>query len=84
MSLLPTEHACLVLDIYMPEMTGVSLWKELQNEGFELPTILITGHRDQETTIHGKKVNAVAILYKPIEEKDLFAAIERALASART
>ena len=84
MSLLPRRHTCLVLDIYMPEMTGVSLWKELRNEGFEVPTILITGHRDQRTAIYGREVNAVAILYKPIEEKDLFEAIERALGSART
>jgi two-component system, LuxR family, response regulator FixJ len=79
LTLLPTENTCLVLDIYMPEMTGVSLWKELRNGGFEVPTILITGHRDQQTTTYGEQVNAVAILYKPIEEKDLFEAIERAL-----
>jgi two-component system response regulator FixJ len=84
MSLLPRKNTCLVLDIYMPEMTGVSLWKELRNDGFEVPTILITGHRDQGTAVYGREVNAVAILYKPIEEKDLFEAIERALGSART
>jgi two-component system, LuxR family, response regulator FixJ len=83
-TLLPKDNTCLVLDIYMPEMTGVSLWKELRNEGFEVPTILITGHRDQQTAAYGEQVNAVAILYKPIEEKDLFVAIERALGSGRT
>jgi FixJ family two-component response regulator len=68
----------------MPEMSGVRLWKELQDDGFEVPTILITGHRDRQTAIYGEQVKAVAVLYKPIEEKDLFKAIERALGIART
>jgi two-component system, LuxR family, response regulator FixJ len=84
LSLLPRRNTCLVLDIYMPEMTGVSLWRELRNDGFEVPTILITGHRDQLTANYAKQIDAVAILYKPIEEKDLFEAIERALERART
>jgi FixJ family two-component response regulator len=83
-SLLPRKNSCLVLDIYMPEMSGVSLWSELRKGGFEVPTILITGHRDQRTAICGEQVDAIAILYKPIEENDLFEAIERALGRART
>lgn len=79
LSLLPTSNTCLVLDIYMPEMTGVSLWRELRNRGFEAPTVLITGRHDQQTRIYGEQVGAVAVLYKPVEEKELFEAIERAL-----
>jgi FixJ family two-component response regulator len=79
LTLLPTSKTCLVVDIYMPEMTGVALWQELQTRGFDVPTVLITGYRDQQTRLYGEQVGAVAVLYKPVEEKELFAAIERAL-----
>jgi FixJ family two-component response regulator len=79
LSLLPRSNTCLVLDIYMPEMTGVALWQELRNRGFEVPTVLITGHRDQQTRLYGEQIGAAAVLYKPVEEKELFEAIDRAL-----
>ena len=82
LSLLPKRNACLVLDIYMPEMTGIQLWQELRARGLDIPTILITGQRDTHTEQYGKQISAVAILYKPIEEKELFEAIERALAGS--
>lgn len=83
LSLLPRINTCIILDVYMPEMSGVTLWKELRDRGFEVPTILITGHRDKQTTTYGEQVNAVAVLYKPIEEKDLFDAVERSLKQPR-
>lgn len=76
---LPKTDTCLVLDIYMPEMSGIDLWKELRTRDFVVPTILITGQRDDETKRYSEQVGAVAVLYKPIEEKELFEAIERAL-----
>jgi FixJ family two-component response regulator len=80
-SLLPKRNTCLVLDIYMPGMSGIQLWEELQTKYFDLPAILITGQRDQEARKYGEQIGAVAVLYKPIEEKELFEAIERALKS---
>ena len=80
LTLLPKSNTCLVLDIHMPEMTGVALWQELHKRGFAVPTVLITGHRDQRSRLMSDQVCAVALLYKPIEEKELFEAIEHALA----
>jgi FixJ family two-component response regulator len=82
LSLLPRKNACLLLDIYLSEMTGIQLWQELRASGFDIPTILITGQRDAQTEQYGQQVNAVAILYKPVEEKELFEAIDRALAQS--
>jgi len=82
LTLLPRKNACLLLDIYMPEMTGIQLWHELRASGFDIPTILITGQRDAHTEQYGKQINAIAILYKPVEEKQLFEAIRRALAQS--
>jgi FixJ family two-component response regulator len=79
LSLLPKSNTCLILDIYMPEMTGVKLWHELRARGFDVPTILITGQRDEQSRLYGEQIGAVAVLYKPLEEKELFETIERAL-----
>jgi FixJ family two-component response regulator len=79
LSVLPNLNTCLILDIYMPEMSGVQLWGELKTQGFQVPTILITGKRDEQAMVAGEQVGATAVLYKPIEEKELFEAIERAL-----
>jgi FixJ family two-component response regulator len=79
LSLLPKTNTCLILDIYMPEMTGVKLWQELRTRGFAVPTILITGQRDEQARLYGEQIGAVAVLYKPLEEEELFETIERAL-----
>ncbi len=82
LSLLPVSNVCLLLDVYMPVMSGVSLWRELRSRGYQAPTILITGRRDLQTNIYCSQVEAVATLYKPIEEEELFEAIEKALSTA--
>ena len=68
----------------MPEMTGIALWEKLKNRGFSVPTILITGYPGEHAKLYGQRIDAVAILYKPIEETDLFEAIEQALARNRS
>jgi len=80
LSRLPVADAVLILDISMPEMTGVALWKELCNRGFTIPTILITGQQEDRATLFGEEIGAVAVLFKPVEEKELLDAIARALA----
>jgi FixJ family two-component response regulator len=80
---LPQDSACLLLDICIPEMNGIELWQELRKRGVELPSILITGQRDERVPLWGKKIGAVSILYKPIEEQELLSAIQRALAQRR-
>ena len=78
-SLLPKTNACLLLDIYMPEMSGVQLWRELRARGVEIPTILITGQRDARAEHYANEISAIAVLYKPVEELELLQAIECAL-----
>jgi len=79
LSCLPATNAILILDIYMPEMTGVALFRELKARGFNAPVILITGRRDALAATYAKQIEAVAVLYKPIEEKDLLEAIGQAV-----
>jgi len=79
LSRLPAAEVVLVADIYMPEMTGVALCQELDARGINIPTVLITGRRDEFALASGKQIRAVAVLFKPIEETALLEAIGHAL-----
>ena len=61
------------------QATGVALFQELKASGFNGPVILITGRRDDLAATYAKQIEAVAVLYKPIEEKDLLEAIGQAV-----
>jgi FixJ family two-component response regulator len=79
LSRLPAANVVMLADIYMPEMTGVALCLELRARGVDMPTILITAHRDELAVLYGKQIRAIAVLFKPIEEKQLLEALQRAL-----
>ena len=76
---LPTRNACLIIDIYLPEMNGVELCRTLAASGRALPTILITGRNDEATQRLVAKSEAVTVLFKPIDEVPLLGAISRCL-----
>ena len=79
---LPTRNACLVADIYLPEMNGVELCHTLAVTGRGLPTILITGRNDESTRRLVENSEAITVLYKPIDEVPLMDAISRCLNSS--
>jgi FixJ family two-component response regulator len=71
--------ACLVLDVHMPDMSGTELLRRLRAAGDRIPTVLITGRRDQLAEAEAKALGVVAFLDKPIAHQVLFRAIEAAL-----
>ena len=75
----PTGDACLLLDIYMPGMTGVELCRSMAASGRHLPTILISGRDDRQTRQMMRDANPIASLLKPFDEKTLLRAIRKAL-----
>ncbi len=75
----PTGDACLLLDIYMPGMTGVELCRSMAASGRHLPTILISGRDDRQTRQMMREANPIASLLKPFDEKTLLRAIRKAL-----
>ena len=77
----PAPNGCLVLDIHMPEMSGIELLKKLREHEDGIPVILITGRRDRIIESQAKELGAVALLDKPIPYACFFKAIERALAA---
>jgi len=76
------EPACLVLDVSMPGLSGLDLQRELQAADTLLPIIFITGHGDIPMSVKAMKDGAVDFLPKPVKDKELLNAIERALARA--
>jgi FixJ family two-component response regulator len=73
------KTSCLILDIAMPGMSGPELHQELKRLGQEIPTIFITGQRDETIRARLLKQGAVGLLFKPLNDDALLAAIETAL-----
>jgi FixJ family two-component response regulator len=75
---IPTTDACLVVDVHLPEMTGVELCEALAASGHRLPAIMITGHVDEATRELARRADPVAILFKPFTRESLLAALSKA------
>ena len=70
--------ACLVLDVQLPDLSGLDLQRELTKRGSRIPVIFITGHGDIPMSVRAMKAGAVEFLTKPFRERDLLDAIENA------
>jgi FixJ family two-component response regulator len=70
---------CLVLDVRLPDTSGLDLQQELSRAGARIPIIFITGHADIPMTVKAMKSGAVEFLTKPFREQDLLDVIHRAL-----
>jgi len=70
---------CLVLDVRLPGMSGLTFHKELAKEGLALPVIFITGHGDIPMSVRAMKAGAVEFLTKPFHDQDLLDAIHAAI-----
>jgi len=75
----PDVAGCLVLDVRLPGMSGLTFQKELAKEGPALPVIFITGHGDIPMSVRAMKAGAVEFLTKPFHDQDLLDAIHVAL-----
>jgi FixJ family two-component response regulator len=71
--------SCLVLDVRLPDTSGLDLQQKLSRAGIRIPIIFITGHADIPMTVKAMKSGAVEFLTKPFREQDLLDVIHRAL-----
>jgi FixJ family two-component response regulator len=74
-----SQHGCVVLDIRMPEMSGLEVQQRLNKEGSMLPVIFITGHGDVPMAVQAMKEGAFDFIQKPFREQDLVDRINHAL-----
>jgi FixJ family two-component response regulator len=79
---LPQVPSCLVLDVRLPEMSGLEVQQKLNEAGVHLPIIFITSHGDIPMTVKAMKSGAVEFLTKPFRDQDLIDAIHQALKSS--
>jgi FixJ family two-component response regulator len=75
----PEAHSCLVLDIRMPEMSGLEVQQQLNRSGSMLPVIFITGHGDVPMAVQAMKEGAFEFIQKPFRDQDLLDRINHAL-----
>ena len=75
----PGAPGCLVLDVALPELDGLQLQQALAVSGCARPIVFITGRGDIPTSVRAMKGGAVDFLTKPVNDKDLLAAVRHAI-----
>jgi FixJ family two-component response regulator len=80
----PDVPGCLVLDVRLPDLSGLDLQQELATANIDLPIIFVTGHGDIPMSVRAMKAGAVEFLTKPYREQDLLEAIQHGIRQHRT
>jgi len=75
----PRRCGCLLLDVQMPQISGLELQQRLNVRGWRIPVIFITGHGTVPLAIAAMKAGAFDFIEKPLREEALLDSIERAL-----
>jgi FixJ family two-component response regulator len=71
---------CVVLDLHLPVLGGLDLITIMRQRKLNVPVVIITGRGERETKERAMKAGALAFLDKPVQEEQLMAAVESALA----
>ena len=71
--------SCLVLDVRLPQMSGLDFQRRLAERGMQIPIIFVTAHGDIPMSVKALKSGAVEFLTKPFRDQDLLDAIQQAL-----
>jgi FixJ family two-component response regulator len=69
---------CVVLDLHLPELSGMEVQAQLEQEHFHVPVIMITGRDEPGVAERARAAGAAAYLTKPLEKRDLLEAIAAA------
>ena len=75
----PRRGGCLLLDVQMPQMSGLDLQQQLNLRGWRIPVIFITGHGTVPLTIAAMKAGAFDFIEKPLREDAMLESIEQEL-----
>jgi two-component system CheB/CheR fusion protein len=79
----PGREACLLLDAYLPGMSGLELLRRLGDAEHRLPVIMITGYSDVPIAVQAMKAGAMDFIEKPVGRDELLASVRRALELSR-
>ncbi len=76
----PVQPGCLLLDVRMPEISGLQLQAILKKRRIRIPIIIITGHSDVSMAVRAMKAGALDFIEKPFNDQDLLECVQQALA----
>jgi FixJ family two-component response regulator len=74
-----SDIGCLLLDIRMPEMSGLEAQAKLDTTDFALPIIFLTGHGNVPTAVHALKMGAYNFIEKPFQNSNLVEIVRSAI-----
>jgi len=79
----PSAPSCLLLDVNLPDLSGLELQRQVAAERIEMPIIFITGCADVPMTVQAMKSGAADFLTKPFKDDVLLCAIQQAIERSR-
>ncbi len=77
----PKLPSCLVLDVNLPDVSGLELQQELSNSGVQVPIVFLTGCGDIPMAMRAVKAGATNFLTKPFDDEELLNAVQQCIAS---
>lgn len=77
------REGCLLLDLRMPDMDGLTVQKKLKSHEIDVPVIIISGRGDVPMAVEAMRAGAVDFVEKPFEQDVILSSIDRALALHR-
>lgn len=75
----PGRAGCLLIDVRMPEMSGIEVQEHLAANKRQLPVIVMTGHADVPLAVRAMKAGAVDFIEKPFDDEVIIETVRRAL-----
>lgn len=75
--------SCLVLDLQLPDLSGLDLQRQMAERRSDMPIVFISGHGDIPTSVKAMKAGAVEFLTKPLVEGDVLESVRQAIARDR-
>jgi two-component system, LuxR family, response regulator FixJ len=79
----PADPGCLVLDLRMPDMSGLELQRILTDRGYTLPIVFLSAFGDVPATVRAIQGGALDFLEKPVSMEVLLGRIRRSLEEDR-
>jgi len=77
---MPEQMGCILLDVQMPEMTGLELQAALSKCGILMPVVFLTAYGDVKTSVHTLQAGAFDFLEKPVPAAKLIESVRNAMA----
>jgi FixJ family two-component response regulator len=76
--------SCVVLDLHLPDLSGLELQRRIAADRNEMPVIFLTGHSDVPIAVQAMKAGAIEFFMKPFDDGEILTAIGHALEASRS